>query len=290
MKQLETLKMCDKEQIYIIVSDNHSTQEEYLNVERFCNSLSNFRYHKNCSNLSANPNILNGFLYCNLAEYLWILSDDDLLKKDAVEKVIDTLTQYNPDLLYIVQNPGQAHLLQVNQEWLTTHIKDGMGLISLVIYRTSYIQESIRVGYENLLSCFPHMAILFESTKGRTAQLCRLSRDEVFHPHNPLPVANSIWYKYSFFGFTHLVNNLENELQRPFINSWWHKNWFRVPGEIKFAPIHFAICRSLLFRHINYFEIQWFALMLLKPVIRLAFYFKSSFRNSQAKKNSNSKV
>lgn len=281
MKQLEILGSSNlKEQFIVMVSDNCSTQEEYLEVKNFCNSQSNFRYHRNSSNLSANPNILNGFLFCHMAEYLWILSDDDLVKTEAVERVIERLKEYNPDFLYIVHNLGRkVDFLDADQEWVVRHIKDGMGLISLVIHRTSYIQDSIRAGYENLMSCFPHLAIIFESTKGRTAGICRVTRDEIFQPHNPLPIANSIWYKNSFFGFTHLAANLEEKLQRSFLTSWWYKNWFRVPGEMTYSPIHFAVCRSLLFKHINYFAIQWLALISLRPLILLAFFLKFRFRN-----------
>lgn len=277
MEQLEILKAATrKDDFMVIVNDNDSTQKEYLAVKDFCNEQSNFEYRKNCTNLAANPNILNGFLFCNKAEYLRILSDDDLLNPGAVEKVIDLLTKYYPDFLYIIHNLEQTEsFLRADQAWLVEHINDGMGLISLVIYKTSFIQPKIRAGYDNLLSCFPHLAILFESTKGKVATVCRVLRSEIFQPHDPLPIAESVWYKHSFFGFTHLANNLEENLKKSFFKSWWYANWFRVAKEMEYAPIQFAICRSLFFKHIRFFGIQWLMFLIAKPLVVLGLSLRS---------------
>ena len=281
MEQLEILKsVTKKDEFIVVVSDNASTQKEYLKVMDFCNDQSNFEYRKNCSNLGANPNIANGFLFCDKAEYLWILSDDDLLKPGAVEKVLDWLKKYEPDFLYVVHNLSETeNFLNADQTWLVKHINDGMGLISLVVYKSSFVRPKIRAGYDNLLSCFPHLAILFESTKGKMAGVCRILRDELFYPHEPLPSAEAIVYSHSFFGFTHLANNLEEGLRKPFIKAWWSANWFRVARNMKHSPIQFAIFRSLLFKHISFFGIQWITLMILRPIILLGLFLRSRIKS-----------
>lgn len=278
MHQLKMLKpFAETGEIQVIVNDNASSQPEYQMVKRFCSEQKNFEYRKNGSNLGANPNILNGFLFCERAQYLLILSDDDLLKPQAIPKIIEILDRYSPDFLYLTHNLNQREeFIQVSQKWLVDNINDGLGLISQVIYKTSFVKYSVRAGFDNLLSCFPHLAIIFESTKNKCFSICRISKEDFFLPEPPQPPSESgIGYKYSLLGFTHLVYNLEDKLRKSFIHSWWKGNWFRVARDMNFAPIQFAICRSLLFKYIKFFSLQWVVFFLLKPLILFAFYLRS---------------
>ena len=242
------------DELEVVVQDNCSNSEGYEVVSRFC-AESNFRYIRNPSNIGPNPNILAGFMYCSRTDYLWILSDDDLIKPDAVNKVFDLLHRHGScDIIYLTHNlQQQEEAVELNQEKLLNNINDGLGLISRVIYRSAKVMPYIRAGYDNLMSCFPNLAILFELTKQENIIVCRVSNGGFFFEGH-LPVAEPLSYIYSFYGYTHLANNLKEELRRDFLSAWWEEWQIKAVEEFSRAPIHAAISFYLLRKHVPQFS------------------------------------
>src|SRR5688500_14479221 len=67
-----------EDQLLVIVNDNCSPKaDEYAEVRALCKDAG-YTYVRNAFNVGANPNIVNGFLYLNQADYVWICSDDEL--------------------------------------------------------------------------------------------------------------------------------------------------------------------------------------------------------------------
>lgn len=256
MKQLEILKAYQgPDELEVVVQDNCSTVEGYKAVNQFCKE-SDFVYVRNPCNIGPNPNILAGFMYCSRTDYLWILSDDDLIKPDAVNKVFDLLHRNGGcDIIYLTHNLlQQEEVVEINQEQLLKQIGDGLGIISQVIYRSAKVMPYIRAGYDNLMSCFPHLAILFELTKQESIIVCRVSRGEFFFEGH-LPVAEPLCYVYSFYGYTLLANNLKEELRRDFLSSWWKEWQIKAVNEFSQAPVHAAASFHLLRQYVPRFSV-----------------------------------
>lgn len=255
VKQLEILKAYKGPgEIAVVVRDNCSEPETYKEVSRLCKE-SKFGYVRNPCNIGPNPNILAGFMYCSRTDYLWILSDDDLIKPDAVNKVFDLLHRHGDcDIIYLTHNLlQQEEVVEQNQEQLLKQIGDGLGIISRVIYRSAKVIPYIRAGYDNLMSCFPHLAILFELTKQESIRVCRVSKGGFFLAGH-LPVAEPLSYIQSFYGYTLLANNLKEELRRDFLSDWWKEWQIKAVNEFSQAPAHAAVSFHLLRYYVPQFS------------------------------------
>lgn len=91
-----------QDEVNITVSDNGSTDETAKIVKGYLIKYPFIHYFKNEQNLGIDEN-------CDLAversngNYVWLFGDDDLMKKGAVDKVMDIIKQ-NHDLSYIFVN------------------------------------------------------------------------------------------------------------------------------------------------------------------------------------------
>ena len=92
----------DRSQVFIHVNDNNSTYSTE-HIETFC-SDNDIKYTKNPANLGGNANILLGFIHAHSAEYLWILSDNDLVTDKSLTKILSGL-KGKPDFLLHHQSP-----------------------------------------------------------------------------------------------------------------------------------------------------------------------------------------
>lgn len=268
MKQLLTLRsFSGDDEVAVVVRDNCSTQAEYIDIKKLCYNH-NFSYIRNICNIGANPNILAGFLFCGHADYLWILSDDDLITQNAVAEVFKFLNRYKRcDILYLTHSNVEPEEFEVmDQSQLLSHLNDGLGLISRVIYRSDYIRPHLRAGYDNLMSCFPHLAVLLESVRNEgNISVCRVSKARFFVPEEPQPPSEPIGYVHSLWGFILLTNNLHEKLRKEFCWKWWKHSWYQATDNVSQAPIHSAICFSVLRRYIPLFSIQLLIIKIFLP-------------------------
>ncbi len=255
LRQIRMLKAyAGPGELEVLVQDNCSNQTSYDEVRRFC-AESNFAYIRNPCNIGPNPNILAGFLYCDRADYIWLLSDDDLLKPGALNRVFDLLDRHTGcDLVYLTHNlQQQEEVVELDQAQLLQKVGDGLGLISQVIYRSAKVMPYIRAGYDNLISCFPHLAILFEVARNQNIIVC-LTGKGVFFSDEHLPPAEPLSYVYSFFGYTLLANNLKEELRRDFLTAWLQVSQLEAIKEYSQCQIHAAASFALLRQYVPGFS------------------------------------
>jgi glycosyltransferase involved in cell wall biosynthesis len=79
--------------IKVVISDNNSTDiEGYKNIEKYCTD-NNLTYNRNATNLFSDTNIVSGFLHADKCNYLWILSDDDMLMEGSISTIMDILVE-----------------------------------------------------------------------------------------------------------------------------------------------------------------------------------------------------
>lgn len=84
------------DEVEIIVVDNASTDATPQVVSSYQQRHPQIRYHRNADNIGADGNF-NMAVECAAGEFVWLLSDDDLLADGAIRHVLDVL-QAHPDL------------------------------------------------------------------------------------------------------------------------------------------------------------------------------------------------
>lgn len=224
LKQLKAIdNNINKSLITIIVNDNASTDVEYKNIQQYC--LENqYIYNKNSFNIGADANIFNGFMQHHKAEYIWILSDDDILYDSSVVEIMNILNTNDLDLLFLTHS--KINLLKINswtqKDFYENNIQtsDGAGLISNVIYKSNFIKNSIPQGFNNIHTCFAHLAILIHSFKNKIVKVGNIGSYNFFVPDTALPPADSTGYDRSYFGFVLLGELFEEPIKKRFINDW----------------------------------------------------------------------
>ena len=127
----------------VVVSDNCSTDGGgYKKVEDLC-KRENFIYKKLMANIGGDFNITNGFFYSEKFEYLWILSDDDILEDNAVDCIIGVLNSNNLDFLFINSDKdSDFDLKEISRSKFSLsdlYEKGFCRVISQIIYRQEYI-------------------------------------------------------------------------------------------------------------------------------------------------------
>ena len=239
LKQLNAINnFSDKDKINVIVNDNCSTDiNGYKEVKKFCLD-NNFTYHKNEVNVGGDANIFNGFLNSFKSEYIWILSDDDLLKKDAIVKIVTILEKNSLDILFFTHsNIDKLKIETWNQkDFFENNIKtaDGAGLISNVVYKSNFIKNSIPMGFQCIYTHFAHLAILINAFREKNVNIGKIKSDLFFIPDTNLPPPEGFeGYDHSYFGFVLLGELFEKDIKKDFINDWanfwnlrhWHKKY-----------------------------------------------------------------
>ena len=98
----EYLKLPDKSNVEIIITDNCSTDDSKKNIENFIksNNLIEWKYNRNETNLGSLGNLLKAE-ELSTGKYLWWWGDDDRYKPGIMSAVLKH-TESNPD--YILLN------------------------------------------------------------------------------------------------------------------------------------------------------------------------------------------
>ena len=76
--------------IPIVISDNCSTDDTFQVVERYKQKYPYIKYSKNAENLGFDGNVVKMAELVD-TKYCWLFGDDDIIKKDAITKVLNIL-------------------------------------------------------------------------------------------------------------------------------------------------------------------------------------------------------
>jgi hypothetical protein len=213
-------------------------------------------------NLGGNPNILKGFDYLSDADYLWICSDDELLRPNALSDVFAHLqAQPGIDVLSLSQvarTQDSVETIDPTQALDQLNIA-GFGLISLVIYRSAWVQPHVRAGHDKLLSCFPHLAVFFEAVrKTGQSRFLFVSVDSLFFPGGRKNApADSDAYLLAHYGFVMLAECFDGELRKTFCSRWWKVHSVHAVAKARLAPAHSGACFGILRRHLPFFRTRY---------------------------------
>ena len=86
--------------VELVISDNASTDTTCALIEEYrCHGLA-LRYLRNTVNQGMDGNFLQCFTQAQ-GQYVWVLGDDDFVPPGTVAKIIELLTEHNPDFLFL---------------------------------------------------------------------------------------------------------------------------------------------------------------------------------------------
>lgn len=103
----DTLNLINE--IAVLVSDNASTDDTSLIIERIQQNFPNLICHRQTENIGPDKN----FLFCVNkinTRWFWIIGDDDLLERGAISKIFNLLIEHEPALLYLKNKPIKSNL------------------------------------------------------------------------------------------------------------------------------------------------------------------------------------
>lgn len=152
------------QQVRILVNDNSSDDPFDYAGERYSSS-SNIQFRQNLGNIGANANIALGFVFAQPDEFLWILSDNDIVAEGAIAYLLNLLDKkidfycFN----YSIEEPTEIECSW--EDGLQTPMDWRLGLISDGLYNTNSIKQSIDSAFYYHNSSFPHLAVAFSAMK-----------------------------------------------------------------------------------------------------------------------------
>lgn len=85
--------------IEIVVSDNCSTDNTKSIVEEYQTNFKYLKYFKNDNNIGMVKNLVKVATYAS-GEYIWFLSDDDILSVEAIKRVIKEIKNFSPGIIF----------------------------------------------------------------------------------------------------------------------------------------------------------------------------------------------
>ena len=259
IQQLDEIYSSTKiEELNVIVSDNFSNDLRYFDLNKRYN-YENYIYKRNLFNVGGDANIVNGFLNLG-SKYIWILSDDDLLKPNSIDRIFKILNENDLDLLYFLHDKNKdLNVFDDNiNEFYHNQIKNsnGAGLISNVIYKSDFIRESVPIGFVKTHTCFQHLAILISAIQTKRARSASIS-SKYFFKNNTQDYKPNIHYHKSFFGFILLSTLLPKDLKKDMIKnyaSFWNlKHWVNF-RKTKIAEDNYIYAKGLIMSNSNFYE------------------------------------
>ncbi|MES2535065.1 MAG: glycosyltransferase [Pseudomonadota bacterium] len=212
------------ENFRILINDNSSLSANFQDLAEEYRHIKNIEFRTNSGNIGANANIALGFVFARAGEFLWILSDNDIVAEGAVTTILDAIN-YEVDFYCFVDSTPKCN--EVDLEW-----KNGcqklmdwrLGLISDGLYNVNTIKSSIEDAFYFHNSSFPHLAVAFSALKKKgTARIRLLHRENInkdFFPSSENPTD----YSLAQVCMPLLVALFERTEARTFSNMWLRRH------------------------------------------------------------------
>lgn len=201
--------------ICIVVSDNASTDKRYLELAKQYEQ-EYIIIKRNRINIGAVANVIRGFEF-DKYDYIWILSDDEIVKSEALRVISKEVNEGEHDFFYLkcnIKGDGRVSdgtVIRTQEEYFINFATISMmGLISANIYSSrvkNYIDYMYLYGY----TLFPHLAALLKLMENENFTLKCIGGNLVeWRPNN---ISYNHIYEMALMNFlalTELVNNNKN--------------------------------------------------------------------------------
>ncbi len=195
-------------------------------------------FQNRAANLGADMNIGLGFSesILNKWDYLWIVGDDEPLGENAVQVILQKISESNPDL--IVGSKGTLDSIYDVQSFqdFNSLVSGTLTFISSCVYKCNYSEEMVEKSLEFAFTSYSHVCM--QNLLIQQGMLKRVATVEMqllcdYHYkvlQDPLKPRSEYGYRDSrvFFGkiLTPLVTHNQTYIRSEF-SKWWKSNWHR---------------------------------------------------------------
>jgi hypothetical protein len=161
------LQTCpDGLRVDVVVRLNGTHEHEGLASQLQCPAAGEcFRIVVNPANIGGNANIALSFLDGIVGGYIWVLSDNDIIRKGLLAGLYASLGFGRPDVVFLegaheLDIPCGTRLFYGEMNSFRHHPLVGLGLISRGIYRVDYVSFGMESMFMYHNSSFPHLALV----------------------------------------------------------------------------------------------------------------------------------
>jgi glycosyltransferase involved in cell wall biosynthesis len=164
----------DNHQTQLLVIDNHScVSVDKIYTEKYgINYSRNVKIITNSSNVGLSANVCKCFENAD-GDWVWLLGDDDSVKKNAIELILNKISRVESQVSYINFSCGfhkntENIIIKNTREYLDNIEKNksnkypvsNLVYISTGCYKREVFSDYIKTGYTFALSHCPHFAML----------------------------------------------------------------------------------------------------------------------------------
>ncbi len=187
------------------------------------------------ANLGGNANIALGFEYLALADYLWILGDDDELGEGALSRIM-SLCASGPDLICVSRSLVETTKSMVHSFSDLEALGAFPGSISANCFRASSFQGAAEVAFQGVITSYPHTFVLQRVLADRSLEVVIHSShgfidysDSVAALANVTRIEAGRSQSFAFFGGGLLESmKLANQFDGHSFSRWWLSHWHRA--------------------------------------------------------------
>jgi glycosyltransferase involved in cell wall biosynthesis len=153
------------ESVRVLICDNDSSKYGLDEILHELPALKNVEVRRNGGNIGGNGNIALGFVFAQPNEFLWILSDNDIVSPGAVAYLLSVL---DPAFDFYCFVNGAETERDLDHDWNSGWQKPmdwRMGLISDALYNMATVREVVEEAFYFHNSSFPHLAVACAAAK-----------------------------------------------------------------------------------------------------------------------------
>lgn len=162
------------DRVRVLVCDNASEKFNELEILGACDGFESVEVRRNGGNIGGNGNIALGFVFARPDEFLWILSDNDIVSPDAVAYLLSVL---DPAFDFYCFVNGTETERDLDYDWSAGWQKPmdwRMGLISDALYNMASVRDVVEEAFYFHNSSFPHLAVACAAAKKKGVTRFRL--------------------------------------------------------------------------------------------------------------------
>jgi hypothetical protein len=239
IRALEKLKSPDiKLEIKVVISYNgHELSEnEKKQLVRFSDHVNIFPF-----GISGDINITQGFMTAVKlkADYLWILSANDVIADQFIQTINDCLVKNSDAHLLVGCAPEKTGIRNIDSVFSRAHQDIPFGLISSVIYRTENMAKNFDSAVQLNWTGWGQLAAIEASCIALGELSVALVGETKLHTRSDRTLEDSVaekkrirnGYAHSFFGMPVLISILHSnndEKKKKYLNDWVSGNWYLV--------------------------------------------------------------
>lgn len=188
------------------------------------------------ANLGASTNVCMGLTHLSRSQYVWVVSDDDVLAPKALRFLASALAQEPaPDLVLLAEVEHGVSVLPPDQ--VDGYEGVPLGLLSAGVYRGSTFAAFVNYAFDAIHTYFPHVGLLQAAHSasavervvllpiGDVVDLSPVRKDAEGHGRRGMGERTGAY----FFGGG-LLAYMESDpaLRRRRTRTWWRTHWHRV--------------------------------------------------------------